>query len=55
MFFIKAIGLIVNGPPPTLDEPAKFSNEFKSFISDCLIKDPNTRKNASDLLNVNIF
>lgn len=47
---MRAIGLIVNGPPPTVDEPKKFTQDFNSFVSECLTKDPTKRKSANELL-----
>lgn len=38
-------------PPPKLSEPEKFSKKFSEFLAVCLVKDPATRKSASDLLN----
>jgi myosin-3 len=42
--------LIASGPPPTLEEPNKYSAELNSFISDCLVKDATQRKKAAELL-----
>jgi len=47
---MRAIGLIVNGPPPTVNEPSKFSPELNSFIATCLEKDPLKRKKAAEML-----
>jgi hypothetical protein len=44
--------LITNSPPPTLKEPDEWSAEFNDFISKCLIKDPNKRPAAQELLKV---
>ena len=41
---------IQKGDPPRLDNPKKWSSEFNNFIAKCLIKDCNTRPNASELL-----
>jgi serine/threonine protein kinase len=39
---------IKDGPPPNI--PDSFSDEFKDFISLCLIKEPEDRIGAKDLL-----
>lgn len=41
---------IQKSTPPTLDNPSKWSKEFIDFIAKCLVKDPNNRPNAEDLL-----
>ena len=41
---------IQKGEPPRLDTPSAWSKEFNNFIAKCLIKDPNQRPSASDLL-----
>jgi len=38
------------GAPHPLEEPAKWSNDFKDFISKCLEKDPAIRGTAKELL-----
>jgi len=50
MNIMKAISDIVNGDPPTLSNPSKYSSELNSFLSECLTKNPEQRKNASELL-----
>ncbi|KAK2945906.1 putative Germinal center kinase 1 [Blattamonas nauphoetae] len=51
---MKVLFLIPNNPPPTLeDDPdlgQKWTKEFKSFVSTCLVKDPSERPNARELL-----
>eukprot|EP01117_Protostelium_nocturnum_P007038 TRINITY_DN2523_c0_g1_i4.p1 TRINITY_DN2523_c0_g1~~TRINITY_DN2523_c0_g1_i4.p1 ORF type:complete len:1020 (+),score=365.09 TRINITY_DN2523_c0_g1_i4:65-3124(+) len=48
---LRAIGLIVSGPAPTLDDTTgKWSPTLHSFVNDACIKDPALRKSASDLL-----
>ena len=39
-----------NHIPSLKEDNYKFSEEFKNFIKDCLIKDPNLRPSAKDLL-----
>ncbi|KAL3863848.1 hypothetical protein ACJMK2_005576 [Sinanodonta woodiana] len=41
---------IQKSDPPTLDEPKKWSSDFKDFLSVCLIKDPSNRPPAETLL-----
>lgn len=43
---------IQKSDPPKLDKPSKWSKEFNDFLSQCLIKDPNARPRAEDLLKV---
>lgn len=45
---------IQRGDPPKLTKPTAFTQEFNSFLAKCLIKDPNHRPNAQDLLHVSI-
>eukprot|EP01084_Bolivina_argentea_P318478 552309_1 len=45
----------MDGKPPTvdgMDKNNKFSSAFKKFISKCLVKDPQKRLSASELLNM---
>ena len=42
---------IQKADPPKLEQPSHWSREFNDFISKCLVKDPNQRPNAQDLLN----
>lgn len=41
---------IQKSDPPTLDHPSRWSKEFNDFIAHCLIKDPNNRPTADELL-----
>lgn len=43
---------IQKSPPPTLDQPSKWSLYFNDFISRCLVKNPAERYTASNLLIV---
>jgi serine/threonine protein kinase len=47
---VRAMMLIAAGERPTLQEPDKWSPEFRDFLSVCLVKDPVGRQSASDLL-----
>lgn len=48
---MRAIFKIPNSPPPTLAFPKDFSDEFNDFISKCLVKNPDKRNNAKELLD----
>ncbi|KAI1717262.1 protein kinase domain-containing protein [Ditylenchus destructor] len=41
---------IQKSDPPTLDQPSKWSKTFNEFIAKCLVKDPNYRSTAEELL-----
>ena len=43
--------MIPTKPPPTLKQPENFSNEFADFISRCLVKNPEERPSATNLLH----
>lgn len=43
--------MIPNKQPPTLSEPQKWSDEFNDFVSQCLVKNPDDRPTARELLN----
>eukprot|EP00033_Pygsuia_biforma_P001912 GCRY01002133.1.p1 GENE.GCRY01002133.1~~GCRY01002133.1.p1 ORF type:complete len:368 (+),score=85.52 GCRY01002133.1:137-1240(+) len=47
---MRAIFKIPMGPPPTLQDPTAVSQEFLEFLDMCLVKDPNERKTADELL-----
>lgn len=36
--------------PPALEQPSRWSKPFNDFISQCLVKDPNQRPTADELL-----
>ncbi|CAG7838593.1 unnamed protein product [Allacma fusca] len=42
---------IQRGEPPKLTKPTAYSADFNSFLSRCLIKDPNSRPTAQELLH----
>ncbi|KAK9723153.1 Protein kinase domain [Popillia japonica] len=48
---MRAIFMIPTKPPPSFREPDKWSPEFIDFVSVCLVKSPEERATASDLLN----
>jgi len=47
---MRAIFMIPNKPPPKLQEQKKWSDEFNDFIAQCLIKNPDDRPTARELL-----
>ncbi|XP_055351310.1 serine/threonine-protein kinase 4-like [Paramacrobiotus metropolitanus] len=47
---MRAIFMIPSKPPPTFREPDQWSAEFIDFVSKCLVKDPEERATAMDLL-----
>lgn len=49
---MRALFTIANddNPPPSLKEPEKWSEDFKDFISQCLLKETSLRPTASQLL-----
>ncbi|XP_018565640.1 serine/threonine-protein kinase 3-like [Anoplophora glabripennis] len=48
---MRAIFMIPTKPPPSFREPDKWSAEFIDFVSVCLVKNPEERATATDLLN----
>lgn len=44
--------MIPTKPPPTLNQPTEWSDQFNDFISKCLIKNPEIRTSAEYLLKV---
>jgi len=47
--------MIPNSPPPTLNNPEDYSNDFNDFLRMCLQKDPTKRPDAETLLSTNPF
>ncbi|XP_058794392.1 serine/threonine-protein kinase 3 [Phymastichus coffea] len=48
---MRAIFMIPTKPPPSFREPDQWSPEFIDFVSVCLVKNPEERATASELLN----
>ncbi|KAM7344168.1 serine/threonine-protein kinase hippo isoform 1-T3 [Cochliomyia hominivorax] len=48
---MRAIFMIPQKPPPSFREPDRWSTEFIDFVSRCLVKNPEERATASDLLD----
>ncbi|KAK4336840.1 hypothetical protein RND71_043901 [Anisodus tanguticus] len=48
---MRAIFMIPQKPPPSFRNPDKWSSEFIDFVSKCLVKNPENRASASELLN----
>ena len=46
--------MIPTKPPPTFKEENKWSEEFSDFVAKCLIKNPEERATATQLLQVGI-
>ncbi|XP_059614362.1 serine/threonine-protein kinase hippo isoform X2 [Phlebotomus argentipes] len=47
---MRAIFMIPQRPPPSFREPDRWSTEFIEFVSMCLVKNPEERATATDLL-----
>ncbi|XP_063217948.1 serine/threonine-protein kinase 3-like [Bacillus rossius redtenbacheri] len=47
---MRAIFMIPTKPPPSFRQPDKWSPEFIDFVSSCLVKSPEERASASELL-----
>jgi serine/threonine protein kinase len=47
---MKTLYLIATGPPPTLKNPVKWSEQFQSFVMACLVKNSKERPSAQMLL-----
>ena len=50
MFTILELSLIPTKPPPSFSQPDKWSPGFIDFVSRCLVKNPDSRATASELL-----
>jgi len=49
---IQAIFMIPTKPPPSFRDPDKWSPQFSDFVSKCLVKNPEQRTSAKELLQV---
>ena len=49
---LQAIFMIPTKPPPSFRQPDKWSAEFIDFVSKCLVKNPENRATAVELLEV---
>ncbi|EDO42845.1 predicted protein [Nematostella vectensis] len=47
---MRAIFMIPTKPPPTFRDPGQWSEDFKDFVSKCLVKNPEERATATELL-----
>ena len=47
---MRAIFMIPSKPPPSFNEPDKWSPQFIDLVSRCLVKNPEERATASELL-----
>ncbi|XP_073539632.1 serine/threonine-protein kinase 4-like [Phyllobates terribilis] len=47
---MRAIFMIPSNPPPTLRKPENWSKQFIDFINQCLVKNPEQRASATELL-----
>ena len=47
---MRAIFMIPSKPPPSFNKPDQWSSQFIDFVSQCLVKNPEERATASQLL-----
>ena len=47
---MRAIFMIPSKPPPSFSKPDRWSSAFIDFVSRCLVKNPEERATASELL-----
>jgi serine/threonine protein kinase len=52
---MRALYMIPRNPPPTLQQPKRWSAAMVSFIAACLIKDPETRPTCATLMRHSVF
>jgi len=48
----QAIFMIPTKPPPSFRDPDRWSPQFSDFVSKCLVKNPEQRTGAKELLKV---
>jgi serine/threonine protein kinase len=53
--FCQALFKIPKSPPPAVENPSEFSDEFNDFISKCCVKAFADRSRAAALLEVRIY
>jgi len=49
MNYMRAMKMVPNRPPPTLNDPTKWPNELNNFLAKCLQKDPSKRPYSDQL------
>jgi serine/threonine protein kinase len=49
---MRAMRMVPIRPPPTMNLPTSWSDHLNHFLAKCLIKNPDERPNAIDLMNV---
>ena len=47
--------MIPTKPPPTFKDAERWSEEFLDFVSKCLVKNPEDRATATQLLQVSLL
>jgi len=47
----RAMMMVPIKPPPTVEEPSKWSSDFLDFVAKCLVKDPERRGTAQELIS----
>jgi serine/threonine protein kinase len=52
---MRAIFMVPNSDPPTLPDPSKWSADFNDFLKVCLVKNPEKRPTATQLLKSHPF
>lgn len=52
LYSCQAIFMIPTNPPPTFRKPELWSDEFTDFVKKCLVKNPEQRATATQLLQV---
>lgn len=55
LFLLQAIFMIPTKPPPTFKDADRWSKEFLDFVSKCLVKNPEERATATQLLQVSLL